>query len=48
MRSHLDLELPKALCPRQPEYMELELLDLLTFGPNSVAMVTGSPWAVGM
>jgi len=28
--------------------MELELPDLLAFGPDSVAMVTGSPRAVGM
>ena len=28
--------------------MELELPDLLAFGPDSVAVVTGSPRAVGM
>ena len=28
--------------------MELELPDLLAFGPDSVAMVTGSPQSVGM
>lgn len=35
MRSHLDLELRKSLCPRQPEHTELERLDLLAFGPDS-------------
>lgn len=48
MRSHLDLELPKPLCPGQPGHKELELLHLLAFGPDSVAEVTSFRRAVEM